>query len=170
MFRKPCFVNTSLEVRSVVAHISSKGFLETFFQNEKRETNFAFSKFRPRIHVRISLHSRNRERNRDNNDYTTTGSGFFLFFFSFFLFLFYTNREKYGIPYIHEKNRVTFQVRYFLLFFLATFILSYKKKMLVEKFKTRSLLIDSNGDEHRLDDALRSFNELRSTGILAAFG
>lgn len=116
MFRKPCFVNTSLEIRPVVAHISSKGFLETFFQNEKRETNFAFSKFRPRIHVRISLHSRNRERNRDNNDYTTTGSGFFLFFFFFPFFILHEPGEI-RHPLYTRKNRVTFQVRYFLLFF-----------------------------------------------------
>lgn len=128
MFRKPCFVNTSLEVRPVVAHISSKGFLETFFQNEKRETNFAFSKFRPRIHVRISLHSRNRERNRDNNDYTTTGSGFFLFFFFFFPFFILHEPGEIRHPLYTRKKSSNLPGQVFPLIFLATFILSYKKK------------------------------------------
>lgn len=139
MFPKSSFVNTSLEVRPAVAHISSKGFLETFFKTKSA---------RPTSLSRSSGHEYTSEfrctlviENETGTTMTTRQLALVSFFF--FSFFYFTRTGRNTTSPIHEKNRVTFQVRYFLLFFfLATF--SYKK-VLAEKFKTRSLLIDSNG-------------------------
>lgn len=139
MFPKSSFVNTSLEVRPAVAHISSKGFLETFFKTKSA---------RPTSLSRSSGHEYTSEfrctlviENENGTTMTTRQLALVSFFF-FFFFLFYTNREKYDIPYTRKKSSNLPGQVFPLIFFLATF--SYKK-VLAEKFKTRSLLIDSNG-------------------------
>lgn len=113
MFPKSSFVNTSLEVRPAVAHISSKGFLETFFKTKSA---------RPTSLSRSSGHEYTSEfrctlviENETGTTMTTRQLALVSFFF--FSFFYFTRTGRNTTSPIHEKNRVTFQVRYFLLFF-----------------------------------------------------